>query len=505
MKKQLITLSIILVLSMVLSPFCLAAGGNYDTLASWGIRVAVPDGATALLDGSDDCYYIYAEEPDAIPYVMLTAYSYDSADEFIPDFTEYMSSVYDDLTVTADAAQKRIGDKSCWEIDYGYTVSGYDVKDRRIVIEENGMIYLFGSKEVAELDLTIGDMLEEVVANAEFLPIDGTFDDDAEEMLANAYLYCEEDGMPKYWLDLTGAIIDNLVLHCYFRSSDPTFYETLYILDLETADIEDDFIEIYNVYDEYGLDHSNWFDSFTIWLEDDGMLMEVERDESTLAGGSEDNLLTGSYPMEPMDAGVVFEYYQDDGQLKYWMDLGEEDIELHCMFRSGDPEYYEEVFTLDMATAEYDGDYSVSIQNVYNSAGDDVSDWFESLILNEVQGAIIMDVERDESTLAGGADDNILTGVYMLEPRTYLVSPEEGPFTPNELAELAQRYYFEDYGFFPPEADVEDNGDGTYTIHLYEIVDLDGLTHTATSAWYTVDEYGVGTDDLRGQDIDLRN
>ena len=46
--------------------------------------------------------------------------------------------------------------------------------------------------------------------------------------------------MPKYWLDFTGAMADGVVLHCYFRSGDPTYYESWFILDLYTADITDD-------------------------------------------------------------------------------------------------------------------------------------------------------------------------------------------------------------------------------------------------------------------------
>ena len=49
-----------------------------------------------------------------------------------------------------------------------------------------------------------------------------------------------------------------------------------------------------------------------------------------------------------------------------------------------------------------------------------------------------------------------------------------------------------------------DNGDGTYTIQLYENVDLgEGESHTATSAWYTVDTYGVGIDEITGRTVDL--
>ena len=112
-------------------------------------------------------------------------------------------------------------------------------------------------------------------------------EEEEEDTLADAYLYCQEDGMPKYWLDFTGAMADDLVLHAYFRSSDPTFYESWFILDLDTADIYDDMIEIHNVYDEFGFDRSDWFESFTLLLVGDDILLDVDRDERTLAGGTD--------------------------------------------------------------------------------------------------------------------------------------------------------------------------------------------------------------------------
>ena len=92
---------------------------------------------------------------------------------------------------------------------------------------------------------------------------------------------------------------------------------------------------------------------------------------------------------------------------------------------------------------------------------------------------IRMNVLRDESTLAGGADDNILTGVSLLEPRSFLLPAEEGPYSAQELAEWVQLYYFAHFGFYPPEAEAEKNKDGSFTVHLAEIVE----DHTATSAW----------------------
>ena len=164
MKKQLsIVLIFVLILSM--TPLCYAK--NTDTLADWNIRITVPDGKTALLKGSE--YYIFGQQEGSIPYVMLRPYRYDDPEEFITDFTEYMQGQYTDLTVTSPATRKTIGNKRCWEIDYGYTVSGYDVRDRRVVITVDGLTYMFASKEIESNGMTIGSMLDDVVADCEFL------------------------------------------------------------------------------------------------------------------------------------------------------------------------------------------------------------------------------------------------------------------------------------------------------------------------------------------------
>ena len=503
MKKNGIALFLVLALILMLAPFGFAAGENYDTLADWNIRIAVPDNTTAVLKGSE--YYIYAQKEGSIPYVMLTTYRYSSVEKFLSDFTAFMQGKYADLEVTAEAAQKTIGNKSCYEVDYRYSVSGNEVKDRRIVLYVDGLVYLFASKEVEARGMTVGSMLEDIVADCVFLsqPAEEPPVPEDEPVLANAYLYCEKSGMPKYWLDFTGAMADVPVLHCYFRSGDPTFYEAWFFLDLQTADVVENEVTIHTVTDRYGVDRSNWFKQLTIRLDADEVTMTVLRDESTLAGGADDNLLTGTYSMRPVGAGLVYQYHQKDGMLKYWLDQTGEDLELHAMFRSGDPAFYEEVFYLDSETAEWEGDYMLRFHQVFNAAGYEVSDWFESITLTEVQGALLLNVKRDESTLAGGADDNILSDVYLFDPQTYLLPAEDGPFTAEELGEWAQIYYFRSSGFFPPEAEVIENSDGSFTIHLFEIVSLDGDTHTATSAWYTVDAFGVGTDDITGAEVRL--
>lgn len=97
--------------------------------------------------------------------------------------------------------------------------------------------------------------------------------------------------------------------------------------------------------------------------------------------------------------------------------------------------------------------------------GNDITDRFVSLdFLFSSEDVVLMQVRRDEQTLAGGEEDNLLTGEYILKPR------EEQ--TPEQLCVLAQEYYKRNYDFYPPEAAFTDNGDGTYTIRLYENVDL---------------------------------
>ena len=77
-------------------------------------------------------------------------------------------------------------------------------------------------------------------------------------------------------------------------------------------------------------------------------------------------------------------------------------------------------------------------------------------------------------------------------------------FNTDELARAAADFYERHSGFRPPEAEVLSNPDGTWTVHLFETVDDGGgQTHTATSAWYTVDEYGLGTDDILGTPVDF--
>ena len=133
MKRLSVLLSFILIFSLVLCPSA-SAQDNFDTLADWEIRVAVPDeAAAAVLQGNS--YYIYAQQEGYIPYVMLMATSrFASEEEFIDYLNEAMASQYrsQGFQIASPAELRTVGSKLCYEVDYTYTISGYDAVDRRI-------------------------------------------------------------------------------------------------------------------------------------------------------------------------------------------------------------------------------------------------------------------------------------------------------------------------------------------------------------------------------------
>ena len=299
----------------------------------------------------------------------------------------------------------------------------------------------------------------------------------AETPINSAYVYYEDE-LPKYWLDFTGSAADNLVLHCFFLTDH--WEETFYILDFvsASANSHQGTYRIETVYDEKGNDVSNWFRTLSVAINPDNTAqLYIERDENTRAGGPDSTIQSGLYKMTPADAGVVYECY-DSGVLAEWVFLNADGAELH--FADGEIWYLERGETKD---------YTVEIERITAQDGYEVP--FQSFTITFVQGSMILNVQ--------GAGR--LNGASLLTPRVFL---QEEMYTPAQIARLAQMYYLRHYGFYPPEADVDVNQDGTYSIHLYEIVDHgDGTHHTATSAWYTVDASGYGTNDLLGGTVDL--
>ena len=299
----------------------------------------------------------------------------------------------------------------------------------------------------------------------------------AEKTIYSAYVYSDENGMPKYWLDFTGSVADNLVLHCYFFNE--SWYESYYILDFVSAapNARQDTYRIENVTDSMGVDISAWFRTLSLEILDNGARLYIERNPATLAGGPGSTILDGSYVMTPADAGVVYEYIEER-QLKSWLVLNAANAELH--FSDGSLWYLE---------TESSGDYTQTVTRIVTQYGDIVP--FRSLTITYVQGAMLLN----------GDVNSEFSGVFQYTPRVFL---QRSRCSAQEIGRMAQMHYYRHHHFYPPAADVDANEDGTFSVHLYEIVSHgDGTFHTATSAWYTVDASGRGTD-TQGNVIDLQ-
>ena len=65
-------------------------------------------------------------------------------------------------------------------------------------------------------------------------------------------------------------------------------------------------------------------------------------DKSTSDQSTEAGSVSGSSSFHADESDKLagaYEYQLENGTMKYWLDLGGDDLKLHCMFRSGDPEY----------------------------------------------------------------------------------------------------------------------------------------------------------------------
>lgn len=131
---------------------------------STGVQVETPDGLF-LMEGDDGLYYFHLEEyGEAIPYVMLGIYRI-SEEDFFDEFDEMMQESYRDLERVSGPEEITAGGQKFRQLVYEYTVSGYTIEDRRLYREVNGVTYMFGSKEVPELDLYVGDLLYEIAGS----------------------------------------------------------------------------------------------------------------------------------------------------------------------------------------------------------------------------------------------------------------------------------------------------------------------------------------------------
>ena len=142
------------------------AGDKKDdviALKDLGISVKA-DHYTTIREDDDELVYIYTNEDESIPYIIIGQYEFTS-DDFADDFTEYMNKQCDDLEETSRDSVT-INGLEFDRVTYEYTVSGYDAKDTRLFHEMDDSTYMFGMKEVPELDYMVDyDYLEDVAGS----------------------------------------------------------------------------------------------------------------------------------------------------------------------------------------------------------------------------------------------------------------------------------------------------------------------------------------------------
>ena len=141
---------------------------EYDTLADWDIMVPVPEGVMAVF--SSDGYTLYATDEESIPYVRVNSYGgYTDIDELITDLIDVMENDHADLEVLAGPEYVDADGREFCEIIFSYDVQGYPVTDTRAITMVGGRAYMFTAKEVSELDLYVGNLLETVALGSIFL------------------------------------------------------------------------------------------------------------------------------------------------------------------------------------------------------------------------------------------------------------------------------------------------------------------------------------------------
>lgn len=146
------------------------AGVSYssDVVALDDLGISVAPSDYVAIQQVDGFVYIYTQETDCIPYVIVGYYDM-VAEDFASQFTQYMTESYENLQVMSPEAAVTVGDREYTYIQYSYSVSGYTVRDSRLFLPENDRTYMFGAKEIPELSLYVGSNLEEVAGSFAYL------------------------------------------------------------------------------------------------------------------------------------------------------------------------------------------------------------------------------------------------------------------------------------------------------------------------------------------------
>lgn len=145
------------------SDISMATTGDLIALDDVGISVYVPD--YTLIYQEDGFVYVFPDEADNFPYVIIGRYNF-TADDFADQFTEYMQGSYADLIVAEPASNVMIDGKNFTRIVYNYSVNGYTTKDVRLFSAIGNFTYMFGSKNTEALGYVLEPGYQEQIAGS---------------------------------------------------------------------------------------------------------------------------------------------------------------------------------------------------------------------------------------------------------------------------------------------------------------------------------------------------
>ena len=143
-----------------------AAGvtASSEVIALDDLGISIAPGSYVSIEQADGFVYIYTQEANSIPYVIVGCYNL-TADDFGDQFTQYMGEEYSDVQVISQERTVTLNGRNFSCIQYSYGVGGYTVQDTRLFAAENGKTYMFGAKEVPELSYYVGSVLEETAGS----------------------------------------------------------------------------------------------------------------------------------------------------------------------------------------------------------------------------------------------------------------------------------------------------------------------------------------------------
>ena len=147
-----------------------------EVIALDDLSISIQAAGYSLIEQDEDGFvYVHTMPESSVPYVIIGKYDI-ALDDIVDAFTAYMAKSYDDLDVDSIDETLKVGDAACTKVVYQYEASGYQFLDTRMFVESGSNTFMFGSKEVPEIDYMLPEgYLEGIAQSMQFLA--GGYDD----------------------------------------------------------------------------------------------------------------------------------------------------------------------------------------------------------------------------------------------------------------------------------------------------------------------------------------